>query len=482
LFACVDDNNSRVRAISDSDINNKGTGDKDPIVVASRSSARGSLTTSGSSNSLNKLDENTKPGSSDDILNSYNKGKNGAVTSRGREGRSSHRTSFSFTDRPFFASIGVKSNSGNLSSSSSDAVSSGNTSQPATKNGSGTSSSSSPSSQQQQQQQQPHSKGSHFSISSFFGGGKHHSPTNSNSSSNGNISGSNNDHRSGGGSGIHVPFRRASAGPSSTTVNNKSTMPTSFPPENRPQSMKMDNNNNSNNRKMNSDGFAIKPITVTNLAESKVPIPSSSTLPTSSAASSDAIKENEYDTVFNLMDNYSALLCCAFLHVDLIPSLLILITEGSKEVVEKGRKLLINFLKMLSNVLPDSTCAQLLTSPALIELAASLGPKRSILRTFRASMLLSDIANTFSLMPIQNNPLASPETSSGVTSSSPLSQTGPLSNPSVRSRTGSAAASRSGSGKFFLHCFIFIDFNFFLVCFFLFFFFSDVSYLFCLSL
>eukprot|EP01039_Chlorochromonas_danica_P002589 gene2589-2831_t len=114
---------------------------------------------------------------------------------------------------------------------------------------------------------------------------------------------------------------------------------------------------------------------------------------------SEGFAVDEIDPVYNLLDNVSALLCCAFLHVDLINSLFVLSTEARVGVAVKSRKLLVNFLRILSEVLPENACAELLTNPTLLDISIALGSNRSANRAYKSSQLLMDLADTFSVMP-----------------------------------------------------------------------------------
>jgi hypothetical protein len=108
-------------------------------------------------------------------------------------------------------------------------------------------------------------------------------------------------------------------------------------------------------------------------------------------------KEDMCDPIFNLMDNYAALVCCAFLHVDLLSSLFVLGVDGKSEVAQKSRELIVKFVQILANVLPEPVCADLLTNPSLVEVAATLEVRAN--RAHNASQLLCDIAHAFTLLP-----------------------------------------------------------------------------------
>ena len=178
------------------------------------------------------------------------------------------------------------------------------------------------------------------------------------------------------------PLRRGST---NNAIQNKSSMPTVYPPT-RPESVRVDKKSKNTQQPI---VFVQKP----NQDTSK---------PQPNSPSDDP--DFEFDTVYNLMDNYAALICCSLLHVDLIQTLFVLGTEGQRPVAIRSRKLLVVFLKILSNVLPENVCAKLLTSPALIELASAVGQKAvSPTKTYKASLILLEIANTFSIMPMPQN-------------------------------------------------------------------------------
>eukprot|EP01031_Cornospumella_fuschlensis_P035570 gene35570-43134_t len=128
----------------------------------------------------------------------------------------------------------------------------------------------------------------------------------------------------------------------------------------------------------------------------------------------------EIDPIFSLLDNFSALLCCAFLHVNLIESLYILSTDARMAVAGKSRNLLVSFLRILSEVLPEATCADLLTNASLID----LGPTKSPAKAHKSSQLLIDLAEAFSIMPLKQTSGAHASNLSAAT-------------PSVKGRNGS---------------------------------------------
>lgn len=153
--------------------------------------------------------------------------------------------------------------------------------------------------------------------------------------------------------------------------------------------------------------------------------------PTDNVAIDDSIRESaeDFDPVFNLMDNYTALLSCAFLHMELINSLFVLGVEGSMAIATKSRALLVSFMQILSYVLPENSCAELLTNPALMDLAVTTG---SMHKAHKSSQMLIDLAEAFSLMPCK--------LTSGSHISNLSGSTLPSNNPSSgRTRSSSSA-------------------------------------------
>lgn len=144
----------------------------------------------------------------------------------------------------------------------------------------------------------------------------------------------------------------------------------------------------------------------------------------------------EFDPVINLLDNLSALLCCAFLHVDLVGSLFELCTNAKLAIAAKSRRLLVNFLRILADVLPENSCSELLTNPTLINIASSLGSSSgSSSRAHKASQLLVDLAEAFSIMPYKQTSGGHASNLSSLVSSSSKGRNGSITNKSAN--TGS---------------------------------------------
>lgn len=114
---------------------------------------------------------------------------------------------------------------------------------------------------------------------------------------------------------------------------------------------------------------------------------------------SPSVNKIDTDPVFNLIDNYAAVLCCSFLHVDLLHCLFNLALESSSAIAEKSRKLLVELMRVLSIALPEKACADLLTNPALIDIASVVYPNKLFHKAHKASLILWDLASAFSNLP-----------------------------------------------------------------------------------
>ena len=149
------------------------------------------------------------------------------------------------------------------------------------------------------------------------------------------------------------------------------------------------------------------------------------------------VEDDFSDPIYNLMDNYTALLCCAFLHVDLISSLFVLGVEGKMVIAKKSRELLVKFTKMLTNVLPESLCADLLTNPSLIDFASTLDPQ-VLSKAHKSSQILLEMVSAFSIMPFQQT------SGSHISNLSVFGGNIPNGVVSTRNRTGSTSKSSAG--------------------------------------
>ncbi len=104
--------------------------------------------------------------------------------------------------------------------------------------------------------------------------------------------------------------------------------------------------------------------------------------------------------IYNAFDNYTALLCSALIHCELIESLSHMGTHGESELAAKARWLLVEFMRTVGNILPEGRCSELLELPALIEFSSStLARPGMTSRAFKSSQLLEMIANAFTVAP-----------------------------------------------------------------------------------
>lgn len=110
-------------------------------------------------------------------------------------------------------------------------------------------------------------------------------------------------------------------------------------------------------------------------------------------------QEAQMDPIYNLMDNYTALLCCVFLHSNVIESLYFLGINGPNLIAQKSRRLMVNFLRTMAYIFPEDMCSQLLTIPSLLEFAAAVSSCRSTKRAHKSSQILISLAEAFTLMP-----------------------------------------------------------------------------------
>jgi hypothetical protein len=97
------------------------------------------------------------------------------------------------------------------------------------------------------------------------------------------------------------------------------------------------------------------------------------------------------------MDSYAVILCAALLRAGLFPALCTLGTLGTAVISEKSRRILVNFLGVISRLFPERTCAELLGDPSLIEFASSFASLKLSDRALKASQLLLSLSTAFSL-------------------------------------------------------------------------------------
>ncbi|CAM9959226.1 unnamed protein product [Ectocarpus sp. 6 AP-2014] len=95
----------------------------------------------------------------------------------------------------------------------------------------------------------------------------------------------------------------------------------------------------------------------------------SATLPHKSAGS--GLRTRRGSEPHNLLLSYATLLCAAFVHCGLIPSLTTLsISAGSEKLRTKAATLLVDVLHLCAMLLSQNQCTRLLSMPGLVEIAA----------------------------------------------------------------------------------------------------------------
>lgn len=113
------------------------------------------------------------------------------------------------------------------------------------------------------------------------------------------------------------------------------------------------------------------------------------------------VEQDLFDPIYNMMDNYAALVCSAFLNADLITGLYTLGTHGTRLLALKSRKLMMSFLRVVANIFPGTVSSDLLTLPSLIEFASSIDGRQWKSRPHNSAQMLVALAETFTLMPYQ---------------------------------------------------------------------------------
>lgn len=103
------------------------------------------------------------------------------------------------------------------------------------------------------------------------------------------------------------------------------------------------------------------------------------------------------DPVFNVLDNYAGLICCAFLHVKLFDSLCILCTHGDTFISTKSKLLLVDLMGVVAKIFPEDTCCQIMTTPSLIQYAASIASLKAPDTAHKSFELIIALANAFSV-------------------------------------------------------------------------------------
>jgi hypothetical protein len=152
-----------------------------------------------------------------------------------------------------------------------------------------------------------------------------------------------------------------------------------------------------------------------------------------------------------MMDNYSALLCCAFIHAELVESLCYLSVHGAFTVATKARRMLVSFLLVVAKIFPDGTCAELITLPSLLEFSAVYAPTIKPSHAHKASQVLIALADALSMAPFEplsasgvenriNNVTLSPP---GVNQSQSAAQSSQTMQVSVRNQRSASTAGPS---------------------------------------
>jgi len=112
-------------------------------------------------------------------------------------------------------------------------------------------------------------------------------------------------------------------------------------------------------------------------------------------------EETLSDPIYNLMDNYAALLCCSVIHAKLIDSLCFLATHAESSLATKSRDLLVDILRTASNIFPEGNCSDLLAMPFLIEFASAAWTNNLSSRAEKASHVLLAMTEAFSATSIE---------------------------------------------------------------------------------
>mmetsp|Transcript_21477 Transcript_21477/g.31154 ORF Transcript_21477/g.31154 Transcript_21477/m.31154 type:complete len:1569 (+) Transcript_21477:93-4799(+) len=130
------------------------------------------------------------------------------------------------------------------------------------------------------------------------------------------------------------------------------------------------------------------------------------------------------DPIYNMLDNYAALICCSFIHVRLFDNLCWLCAHGDLHISARCKDVMVDLMGVVSKVCTERVCSELLTLPCLIEYAASAAAMKHPDRAYKASDMLIALSNAFSLSKSNDTTyrqssqdLRSSSSHSGVTSS-----------------------------------------------------------------
>lgn len=105
------------------------------------------------------------------------------------------------------------------------------------------------------------------------------------------------------------------------------------------------------------------------------------------------------NVLYNVVDNYAAIVCCALIHSEVVESLCYLGTRGPLHLANKARVLLVEFLRTLAHILPEASCVDFLSIPSLVEFSTSIHAGGMTNRAHKAGQLLSALADAFSVAP-----------------------------------------------------------------------------------
>ena len=104
------------------------------------------------------------------------------------------------------------------------------------------------------------------------------------------------------------------------------------------------------------------------------------------------------DPIYNMLDNYAGVLCCAFMHVKLFDALCWLGTNGDDAISARGKDILVDLMGVVNKICTEKICSEILTLPSLIEYAAnSANVKKRNHRAYKASDVLRSLSNAFSV-------------------------------------------------------------------------------------
>lgn len=110
--------------------------------------------------------------------------------------------------------------------------------------------------------------------------------------------------------------------------------------------------------------------------------------------------ENQPDPVYNLMENYAALLCCSVIYAKLIDGLCFLATYANSSLASKSKDLLVDILRTAATIFPEAHCSDLLAMPFLIEFASIVSTNKWSNRAEKSSQVLYAMTEAFSATSI----------------------------------------------------------------------------------